>query len=93
MVIATNPSQVTVLTADEGKAFLEERVREALQIDLDEFIRRWQAGTYGAVDDDPTALDVAMLLPMSGVYSRRSISGRDESPWRTWWRCSSRISV
>lgn len=67
MVAATSPGQVTVLTADEGRAFLEERVREALQIDLDEFIRRWQAGRYGGVDDNPTALDLAMLLPIVGV--------------------------
>jgi hypothetical protein len=67
MVAPTRQGQVKELTADEGRRLLEERVREAFQIDLDEFIRRWRAGAYGDPDDNPEALELAMLLPIVGV--------------------------
>jgi len=67
MVTAGQQRRVEVLTPEQGRLFLEERVRETLHIGLDEFIQRWQAGTYGDVDDNPAALDLAMLLPVVGV--------------------------
>ena len=67
MVTAARTGQVKELTTDQGRSFLEERVRQVLQIELDEFIQRWRAGAYGDIDDHPDALELAMLLPIVGV--------------------------
>ena len=56
-----------MMLLNPGPVNVSERVRQALHIELDEFIRRWRAGVYGDVDDDPRALELAMLLPIVGV--------------------------
>lgn len=67
MVTATSPGDIAVLTADEGREFLESWAQETLHVSLDEFIERWKSGAYGGVDDDPRALRLAMMLPIVGV--------------------------
>jgi hypothetical protein len=67
MVAATRPDPVTVLTVEEARAFLEAWAQQEFQVALDTFIERWRTGTYGDFDDDPRALQLAMLLPTVGV--------------------------
>ncbi len=67
MVTVVEPNLIEELTTEQGRALLEERVRQAFDLELDEFIRRWRDGVYGDVDDDPAALELAMLLPIIGV--------------------------
>lgn len=67
MAMVTGIRQPQELTAEQGRVLLEERVRRPLRIDLPEFIRRWQAGCYGDPDDNPDALELAVLLPIVGV--------------------------
>jgi hypothetical protein len=66
-MVAATPGRIEVMTASDGRSFLEEQVRETFCISLDEFVQRWQAGDYGDFDDDPRALRLAMLLPIIGV--------------------------
>ncbi len=51
------------LTAEEGRELFDNAARYYLDIDGDEFIRRWDSGYY---DDDPEAvMRLAMLLPFA----------------------------
>ena len=71
MVTHAPNGRVRELTEAEARELFQERTHRRLQIDAEEFIRRWQAGEYGAADDNPDALELTMLLPLVGV-----------DPWR-----------
>ena len=64
MVAATS---VHELTDEQARELIDERTWQYLNVDVDEFVRLWRAGYYGDVDDNPDALEIAMLLPMIGV--------------------------
>jgi hypothetical protein len=67
MVARTKKSYVQELTLDEAWQLLEERAQQSFGISIHEFIRKWLAGEYGEPDDDPDALELAVLLPGVGV--------------------------
>ncbi|MGD9892753.1 MAG: hypothetical protein AB7R89_26550 [Dehalococcoidia bacterium] len=71
MTAASRTHQMQELTPDQSRMLLEERVQRRLGIDLPEFIRRWHTGFYDDPDDNPDALELAVLLPIVGV-----------DPWR-----------
>ena len=71
MTAAPRTHRLQELTPDQSRLLLEERVQRRLGIELQEFIRRWQAGLYDGPDDNPDALEIAVLLPIVGV-----------DPWR-----------
>ena len=67
MVPHAPKGRVRELTESEAWELLQERTHRRLQIDAEEFIRRWQAGEYGAADDNPDALELGILLPHVGI--------------------------
>lgn len=71
MVTPARNRYVEELTHDQAWALLEERTRHRFDLGLREFIDRWLAGAYGDPDDNPDALEIAVLLPGVGV-----------DPWR-----------
>ncbi len=62
---------VCELTHDEAWELLEEQTRRRFHIGAQEFIDKWLAGESGEPDDNPDALEIAVLLPGIGV-----------DPWR-----------
>lgn len=54
--------QARELTADEGRALLDERARRFLGMGGDEFVRRYEAGELDPDDDDVAR--VALLIPL-----------------------------
>jgi hypothetical protein len=54
---------VVQLTRDEGRALVDQEVRRVLGIDVDELIRRFDAGELNVDDED--ILDLVMLLPFA----------------------------
>ena len=64
-------NRVRKLTRGEAWQLLEEPTRKRFHIGLQESINRWLAGEYGEPDDNPDALEIAVLLPGIGV-----------DPWR-----------
>jgi hypothetical protein len=58
---------VQELTPAQGRALLDERSQLFFRVGIDEFAQGWRAGRYGAVDENPEALELALLLPMIGV--------------------------
>ena len=59
--------QVYELTEEEAWAMIEERTKAHFGLSAPEFIERWLSGGYGDPDDDPDALEIAVLLPGVGV--------------------------
>ncbi|MGH2584281.1 MAG: hypothetical protein ACRDJE_05150 [Dehalococcoidia bacterium] len=63
---------VQELTYEEAWELLEDQSHRRLGVGLREFIAKWFAGDYGDdPDDNPDALELAVLLPGVGV-----------DPWR-----------
>ncbi len=55
-----------ILSPEEGRVFFDETCRAYLNMSGEEFLRRWDAGEYAEVADDPAHADVmylAMLIP------------------------------
>lgn len=71
MVTPAKKRYVQELTHEEAWELLEERTRRHFNLSLREFIDKWLAGEYGKPDDNPDALEIAVLLPGVGV-----------DPWR-----------
>ena len=42
---------------------VDRAARRELGMTAEEFIRRWEAGEFGDLDDQPEVMRVAMLLP------------------------------
>jgi hypothetical protein len=59
---------VDLMTACDARAFFEQQVKESLNIDVKEFIRRVQAGEYEDTDDC-SIMSLLMVLPFSGYSS------------------------
>ncbi len=57
------------LDAVEERAFFDRSARALLGISGDEFVRRWNAGEYDDVADDPAHWDV-LYLAMLGAVGR-----------------------
>lgn len=59
-------NQIHWLSAEESQALFDERARQLLGISGAEFLRRWDAGEYDAIADDPEHPEImrlAMLIP------------------------------
>ena len=57
------------LSPEESRAFFDAKARELLDISGEEFVRRWNAGEYDEIADDPAHSDImylAMFLPHGG---------------------------
>lgn len=55
-------------TPDEGRDFFDVQARRLLGISGDEFLRRWDAGEYDELVDDPQhpeILRLAVLIPFT----------------------------
>ncbi len=60
--------KVRWLSPEESRQFFDEQARKALGISGEEFLRRWDAGEYDAIFDDPDhpeIVELAMLLPLA----------------------------
>ncbi len=62
--------QIRELSYEEGRKLLDERAHRYLGIDGDEFIRRWDAGTYRKNADRREVLRVAAALPFARAKTR-----------------------
>jgi hypothetical protein len=67
MVARARKNYVKELTPQEAREMLEEQSRRYLGVGLDEFVEKWFAGEYGDPDDNPDALELAVLLPVVGI--------------------------
>jgi hypothetical protein len=60
--------QIHWMNQQEGRAFFEEQARKLLGISGEEFLRRWEAGEYDELADDPEhpeILRLATLIPFA----------------------------
>ena len=60
--------QVRRLNPEESRQFFDEQARKALGMSGDEFLRRWDAGEFDAIADDPDhpeIMHLAMLIPFA----------------------------
>jgi hypothetical protein len=61
------PLTVLQLDREESREFFDRSARELLGISGDEFIRRWDAGDYDEIADDPAHSDVMYLAMLSDL--------------------------
>ncbi|MBA3416558.1 MAG: hypothetical protein H0U10_15160 [Chloroflexia bacterium] len=54
--------EVERLTVEEGRAFFNEKVQTALGISGDEFLRRYDAGVYDAIEEDEAGRQIIRLM-------------------------------
>lgn len=66
---AINVPDVEILTRDDGAAFFDEQARALLGISGAEYLRRYDAGEYDAIIDDP-AHDAVGLLEFLIPFAR-----------------------
>jgi hypothetical protein len=55
-----------VMSREDGRRFFDEQARALVGLSGDEFLRRWDAGDYADVADDPAHAPVmylSMLIP------------------------------
>ncbi len=60
--------QVPTLSPSESRALFDKQARRWLGITGDEFLRRWDAGEFDAIADDPAHPEVmrlAALIPLA----------------------------
>lgn len=55
------------LDAGQERAFFDRQARALLGISGSEFVRRWQAGAYDDIADDPKYTDMMYLAMLSRV--------------------------
>lgn len=67
MVTPAKKRYVQEVTREEAREMLEDQSRRRLSVGLQEFIEKWFAGEYGEPDDNPDALELAVLLPGVGI--------------------------
>jgi hypothetical protein len=58
---------IQVLDGDEWRAFFEDKVQTLLGISAEEFERRYLAGEYDEIWDDPDHSDIGYLAMLGGV--------------------------
>ena len=51
-----------VLSDEEARAIFEEQARTTMGMSGDEFIRRWDAGEFDAIADDPDHREIMRLV-------------------------------
>ena len=51
-----------VLSDEEARAIFEEQARTTMGMSGEEFIRRWEAGEFDAIADDPDHREVMRLV-------------------------------
>ena len=78
MVARAKKNSVQELTYTEARQLLEEQAQRYLGVSLAEFVEKWFAGDYGDPDDNPDALELAVLLPGVGIDPWRN--GKPTSP-------------
>ena len=61
------PNEIVWVTAEEERAFFDEECRRFLGISGEEFRRRFAAGEYDVLRDDPYHGDIAYLAILSKV--------------------------
>ena len=57
---------VRFLSREEGRAFFDEQARKLLGISGEEFLRRWDAGEYDDIFDEPDHPEIMDLHMMEG---------------------------
>lgn len=60
------PAEPIVLSIEESEAFFDKRCRELLGISAKEFRRRWEAGEWDGIGDEPEHWDAVYLGMMGG---------------------------
>ncbi len=56
---------VIELDAEGWRRFVDDKARSLLGISGEEFLRRWDAGEYDAIADDPAHSDIMYLAMLS----------------------------
>ncbi len=54
-----------VLEGEEWQRFVDDKARTLLGISVEEFVRRWHAGEYAEIADDPAHSDIMYLAMLS----------------------------
>jgi hypothetical protein len=60
-------SPVRDLSPEESRAFFDSKARALLGISGEEFVRRWNAGEYDEIADDPAHSDLMYLVLLGNV--------------------------
>jgi hypothetical protein len=55
---------VDVLSPEEGRVFFDEQARKELGISGEEFLKRWDAGLYRPIPDDPEGWKIGRMVMM-----------------------------
>lgn len=55
------------MTVEESRAFFDDKAHTLLGISGDEFRRRWNAGEYDAIADDPDHSDIMYLVLLGNL--------------------------
>jgi hypothetical protein len=63
-MVATRETSIKWLTEGEGHKVFDERAQELMGMSGDEFLRRWDAGEYDQIADDPDHPDVMRLAAL-----------------------------
>lgn len=58
---------IQILNAQEWRSFVDDKVRTLPGISIEEFERRWHAGEYAEIWDDPDHSDIGYLAMLGGV--------------------------
>ncbi len=53
--------QIIELSPEESRAFFDDKARTLLGISGEEFLKRWNAGDYDEIADDPDHSDIMYL--------------------------------
>ena len=56
------------LSPEESRAFFDAKASELMGISGDEFVRRWNAGEYDDVADDPAHSDIMYLALLGNLW-------------------------
>ena len=59
---------VVELNLEESRAFFDEKARQLLGISGEEFLRRWNAGEYVEIADEPGNSDLIYLAMLGGGF-------------------------
>lgn len=71
---ASTDAGIIWLTDDEAYEMFDRRTQELLGMSGEEFLRRWDAGEYRSIEDDPGHYEV---MELSGLisFARKDSSG------------------
>jgi hypothetical protein len=60
-------NEIRWLSPAEAKALFDAQARKLLGISGEEFLRRWDAGEYDAIEDDPAHPEIMRLVLLSSL--------------------------